>query len=78
MPPFTLTLLNWFRDNGRDLPWRQTHDPYTIWLSEVILQQTRIEQGRPYWQRFMQRWPTVADLSAATEDEVLREWQGLG
>lgn len=78
MPPFTLTLLNWFRDNGRDLPWRQTHDPYAIWLSEVILQQTRIEQGRPYWQRFMQRWPTVADLSAATEDEVLREWQGLG
>lgn len=78
MTPFVLTLLNWFRDNGRDLPWRQTHDPYAIWLSEVILQQTRIEQGRPYWQRFMQRWPTVADLSAATEDEVLREWQGLG
>ena len=78
MTPFVLTLLNWFHDNGRDLPWRQTHDPYAIWLSEVILQQTRIEQGRPYWQRFMQRWPTVEALAAATEDEVLREWQGLG
>ena len=78
MPPFTTTLLQWFRENGRELPWRQTRDPYAIWLSEIILQQTRIEQGLPYWQRFMHRWPTVADLAAATEDEVLREWQGLG
>ena len=78
MPPFTTTLLRWFRENGRELPWRQTRDPYAIWLSEIILQQTRIEQGRPYWERFMHRWPTVADLAAATEDEVLREWQGLG
>ena len=75
---FTLTLLRWFSENGRELPWRQTRDPYAIWLSEIILQQTRIEQGRPYWERFMQRWPTVEALAAATEDEVLREWQGLG
>ena len=75
---FTTTLLHWFHNNGRDLPWRQTHDPYAIWLSEIILQQTRIEQGRPYWERFMQHWPTVEALAAATEDEVLKEWQGLG
>ena len=76
--PFASTLLRWFEANGRDLPWRHTRDPYAIWLSEVILQQTRIQQGEAYWQRFMQRWPTVEALSAATEDEVLREWQGLG
>ena len=75
---FTTTILQWFGQNGRELPWRETRDPYAIWLSEVILQQTRIEQGRPYWERFMRRWPTVADLAAASEDEVLREWQGLG
>ena len=75
---FTTTLLQWFKENGRDLPWRQTRDPYGVWLSEIILQQTRTEQGRPYWERFMRRWPTVEQLAAATEDEVLREWQGLG
>ena len=75
---FTTTLLQWFRENGRDLPWRQTRAPYAVWLSEIILQQTRTEQGRPYWERFMRRWPTVEQLAAATEDEVLREWQGLG
>ena len=78
MNNFAPTLLSWFRENGRDLPWRQTRDPYAIWLSEIILQQTRIEQGLPYWQRFIERWPTVESLAAATEDEVLREWQGLG
>ena len=75
---FTMTLLQWFRENARDLPWRQTRDPYAVWLSEIILQQTRTEQGRPYWERFMRRWPTVEQLARATEDEVLREWQGLG
>ena len=75
---FTTTILQWFQANGRTLPWRETRDPYAIWLSEIILQQTRIEQGRPYWQRFMKRWPTVEALAQATEDEVLREWQGLG
>ena len=75
---FAVTIIDWFRQNGRALPWRETRDPYAIWLSEIILQQTRVEQGRPYWERFMRRWPTVDDLAAATEDEVLREWQGLG
>ena len=78
MSGFALTLLKWFRENGRDLPWRQTRDPYAIWLSEIILQQTQVKQGWDYWLRFMRRWPTVADLAAATEDEVLRQWQGLG
>ena len=71
-------LLQWFQENGRDLPWRQTRDPYAIWLSEIILQQTQVKQGWEYWERFMRRWPTVEALAAATEDEVLREWQGLG
>ena len=75
---FTTTLLDWFALNGRDLPWRHTRNPYAIWLSEIILQQTRIQQGMDYWLRFMQRWPQVEDLAAATEDEVLRMWQGLG
>ena len=75
---FSATLLDWFRENGRDLPWRQTRDPYAIWLSEIILQQTQVKQGWDYWERFMRRWPTVEALAAATEDEVLREWQGLG
>ena len=78
MNDFSLTLLNWFRENGRDLPWRQTRDSYAIWLSEIILQQTQVKQGWDYWERFMRRWPRVEDLAAATEDEVLREWQGLG
>ena len=78
MNDFALTLLAWFRENGRDLPWRQTRDPYAIWLSEIILQQTQVKQGWDYWERFMHRWPTVEALAAATEDEVLREWQGLG
>ena len=75
---FTVAILEWFRENGRVLPWRETRDPYAIWLSEIILQQTRIEQGKPYWERFMKRWPTVEALAQASEDEVLREWQGLG
>ena len=75
---FTVALLEWFAQNGRELPWRGIADPYGIWVSEVILQQTRIEQGRDYWLRFMQRFPTVEALAAASEDEVLRVWQGLG
>ena len=75
---FASTLLQWFQENGRDLPWRQTRDPYAIWLSEIILQQTQVKQGWEYWERFMRRWPTVEALAAASEDEVLREWQGLG
>lgn len=75
---FTPALLKWFDAYGRELPWRQTRDPYAVWLSEIILQQTRVEQGRPYWERFMQRWPTAEALAHASEDEVLRQWQGLG
>lgn len=75
---FTALLLEWFDINRRDLPWRHTQDPYAIWLSEVILQQTRIAQGTAYWQKFMARFPSVESLAAATEDEVLRLWQGLG
>ena len=75
---FALTLLKWFRENGRELPWRQTRDPYAIWLSEIILQQTQVKQGWDYWERFVRRWSTVEALAEATEDEVLREWQGLG
>ena len=75
---FSLTLLKWFSENRRELPWRETHDPYAIWLSEIILQQTQVKQGWAYWERFLRRWPTVEDLANATEDEVLREWQGLG
>ncbi len=75
---FAATLLQWFKNNGRSLPWRETKDAYAIWLSEVILQQTRIAQGMSYWERFMAQWPTVNELAAATEDEVLKAWQGLG
>ncbi|MGI6242095.1 MAG: A/G-specific adenine glycosylase [Prevotella sp.] len=75
---FSYTLLNWFSTNGRDLPWRHTRDPYAIWLSEIILQQTRISQGMAYWERFMETYPTVDKLAAASEDEVLKLWQGLG
>lgn len=75
---FTTILLNWFAAHGRTLPWRGSKDPYAIWLSEVILQQTRIAQGTDYYLRFMAKWPTVEQLAAASEDEVLRLWQGLG
>ena len=75
---FANTIISWFRENGRALPWRETHDPYAIWLSEIILQQTRIAQGWEYWERFMAQYPTVEDLAAAHEDEVLKLWQGLG
>lgn len=78
MTEFSASVLTWFRENGRELPWRGTRDPYAVWLSEIILQQTQVKQGWEYWQRFMRRWPTVEQLAAATEDEVLREWQGLG
>lgn len=70
--------MDWYRINQRDLPWRRTNDPYAIWLSEVILQQTRVEQGMPYWLRFMENFPKVTDLANADEREVLRLWQGLG
>lgn len=75
---FTETILDWYGTYGRDLPWRRTRDPYAIWISEIILQQTRIAQGKAYWERFMKRFPDVESLAAAEEDEVLRLWEGLG
>lgn len=71
-------LIQWFDTFQRDLPWRHTHDPYMIWLSEIILQQTRIDQGLPYYHRFIERFPDVYELAHASEDEVLNLWQGLG
>ncbi|MEL7223063.1 MAG: hypothetical protein AAGJ93_17195 [Bacteroidota bacterium] len=75
---FSQFLLSWYQQNKRDLPWRHTTDPYKIWLSEIILQQTRVVQGMPYYQKFVAEFPTVFDLAAADEQQVLRLWQGLG
>ncbi|MBQ2123439.1 MAG: A/G-specific adenine glycosylase [Bacteroidaceae bacterium] len=75
---FAHRLIAWYEQNCRDLPWRHTTDPYAIWLSEIILQQTRVEQGMDYYHRFLKRFPTVFDLAQASIDEVMRLWQGLG
>lgn len=71
-------LYNWYEQNKRILPWRETENPYYIWVSEIILQQTRVIQGMDYYMRFIDRFPTVVDLAKASEDKVLRVWQGLG
>ena len=71
-------LLAWFRENGRDLPWRKTRDPYAILVSEVMAQQTQVERVVPRWRRWLERWPTVEKLAAAPAGDVIREWQGLG
>jgi A/G-specific adenine glycosylase len=75
---FAQKLISWYLRHKRDLPWRHTTDPYLIWLSEVILQQTRVKQGMPYYLAFAEKYPTVSDLALADEREVLRLWQGLG
>ncbi|MDR1584758.1 MAG: A/G-specific adenine glycosylase [Prevotellaceae bacterium] len=72
------SLISWYSVNKRDLPWRETGDPYCIWISEIILQQTRVNQGYDYYLRFIQRFPSVKVLAGASEDEVLKYWQGLG
>ena len=77
-PKFTKNLIIWYLENKRSLPWRHTSDPYKVWLSEIILQQTRVSQGLPYYKRFVSRFPTVFDLAKASEEEVLKLWQGLG
>lgn len=74
----TQTVQLWFAKNGRNLPWRGTHDPYLIWVSEIILQQTRVKQGYPFFMHFVERFPNVQALAEASEDEVLHYWQGLG
>lgn len=75
---FTDSLLKWGLENQRPLPWKKTNDPYKIWLSEIILQQTRVEQGSPYYLKFVQAFPTVQSLADADEASVLKLWQGLG
>ncbi|MDR6299552.1 A/G-specific adenine glycosylase [Mesonia maritima] len=75
---FHKTLLNWYLLNSRSLPWRETSNPYNIWLSEIMLQQTRIAQGLPYYEKFIAHFPTVFDLANAKEEHVLKLWQGLG
>lgn len=78
MDYFSKRLIGWYEENKRDLPWRNTKNPYLIWISEIILQQTRVAQGYDYYQRFVQRFPDVFALAQAEEDEVLKYWQGLG
>ncbi|GIM46803.1 A/G-specific adenine glycosylase [Collibacillus ludicampi] len=71
-------LLTWYEEKKRDLPWRRTRDPYKIWVSEVMLQQTRVETVIPYWERFIDKFPTIQALAHAPEEEVLKAWEGLG
>jgi len=78
MKDFTAVLHKWYQQNKRDLPWRETNDPYKIWISEIILQQTRVAQGISYYQSFTKTFNTVHDLASASEDKVLKLWQGLG
>lgn len=75
---FSNDLISWYYKNKRDLPWRETSDPYVVWLSEIILQQTRVAQGLSYFNNFIKNYPTVIDLAKAKEDDVLKLWQGLG
>lgn len=75
---FSKTLTAWYLENRRDLPWRNTLDPYRIWLSEIVLQQTRVEQGKPYYFKFLNTYPDIFSLAGASEEDVLKDWQGLG
>lgn len=75
---FASELLSWYRKNKRSLPWRGTKDPYKVWLSEIILQQTRVDQGMAYYHAFTEKYPTVQHLAKASEDQVLKTWEGLG
>ena len=71
-------LLQWFAQNQRSLPWRVSYTPYEVWISEVMLQQTQMERGVSYFKNWMRRFPDIASLAAASEEEVLRQWEGLG
>jgi len=75
---FVIELLEWGKTVERDLPWKSTNDPYKIWLSEIILQQTRVDQGRPYYLKFIEKYPTIFDMANASEDEIMGLWKGLG
>lgn len=78
MSIFATDIISWYQNNKRDLPWRDTNNPYRIWLSEIILQQTRVEQGRAYYEKFVKAFPDVYALANASQNEVLNLWQGLG
>jgi A/G-specific adenine glycosylase len=78
MKHFSPTIISWYQINKRDLPWRNTHDPYLIWLSEIILQQTRVDQGMAYYIKFAAEFPTVKHLAKADNEKVMKLWQGLG
>jgi len=78
MHKFPLLIADWYRQNSRSLPWRDTNNPYFIWLSEIILQQTRIDQGRAYYEKFTSNYPNIIDLANADEQQILNDWQGLG
>lgn len=78
MNDFSLLIVDWYRLNKRNLPWRSQSNPYFIWLSEIILQQTRVEQGMAYYLKFVKNYPTVIDLANASEQDILNDWQGLG
>lgn len=78
MESLNISLKNWYLSNHRDLPWRNTRDPYKIWLSEIILQQTRVDQGLPYYLKFVENFPTIVDLAEAEDDFVMKCWEGLG
>ena len=71
-------LVSWYLENKRDLPWRRAKNPYHVWLSEIILQQTQVVQGLPYYEKFVAHFPTVHDLAQASEQQVLKLWHGLG
>ena len=75
---FKKNLIKWFNENQREMPWRETSNPYYIWLSEVMLQQTQVKTVIDYYHKFISRFPTIEDLSQANEDEVLKYWEGLG
>src|SRR5574344_1856903 len=77
MATIQTALYSWYESHKRKLPWRSENTPYHVWLSEIILQQTRVEQGLEYYDRFIARWPRLEDLAAASEEDVLKMWQGL-
>ncbi len=78
IPAFQNDLIHWFKEEQRDLPWRKDQDPYKVWVSEIMLQQTRVDTVIPYFHRFLEQFPTLDDLAAAEEDQVLKAWEGLG
>ena len=75
---FSNKLIDWYNSNKRDLPWRRTKDPYKIWVSEIILQQTRIEQGEKYYHKFLKKYPNITYLANTNNNELLKTWEGLG